>query len=439
MTGKNWQDNFKNVGRLWAGAAKKEINPPSSIKLAGYFGRASETAGLHDPLELNLIWLEDGSTPLIFLTLDLLLFDDPFGQQLKNLLAEEMAIPEASILVAVTHTHSAPAIHDFHGLNFRDHEWEETILAKALGAAKSARNQARRASWAYKAGEIRIVKNRREENGPVDPLFPNLLIIDPRENPVALITGYGCHPVCLDERNLLISADYVGAFRGQIRKYLGLDLPLLFFIGAAGDVNPQERGSFEAARKLGQELLAVTANLLKEMSFSGEIKLNYLEKKVEFALINPFSPEEIQRMIADWEQKLERAKRKPDWLNPAEKTKTQALLFWARELQAALLNSQVPATLSAILAGYRLNDIIIISHPFEIFVSLGQKAREKVKSCLWFASCSHGYGGYLADEEEMKKGGYEFEEAYRYFSLLPLAPQSDQIFLQTASQIVENS
>lgn len=394
--------------------------------------------GIHDPLELNLIWLEDGSTPLIFLTLDLLLFDDPFAQKLKNLLAEELDVPEAFILAAATHTHSAPAIHDFHGLNRRHPDWEEIILAIAVGAAKAARNQARRASWDYKAGEIKIAKNRRKENGPIDPLFPHLFIIDHRKNPVALITGYGCHPVCLDERNLLISADYVGSYRRQLRKYLNLDLPILFFIGAAGDVNPPERGSFEAAQKLGRELMAATASRLKEMSFSSEIKLSQLEKKVDFALINPFSPNEIQTMIVDWEQKLERAKRNPGWLDQAEKTKTQAFLFWAKDLQATFLTGQRPATLMAILAGYRLNDITILSHPFEIFVLLGQKTREKVNSNLWLASCSHGYGGYLADEEEMKKGGAEFEEAYRYFSLLPLAPQSDQTFLQTVSQIFES-
>ncbi len=94
---------------------------------------------------------------------------------MKNLISEELEIPEASILVAATHSHSAPAIHDFHGLNPRLPEWEEIILAGALGAAKAARNQARRASWDYKAGEIRVARNRRRENGPVDPLFPNLL------------------------------------------------------------------------------------------------------------------------------------------------------------------------------------------------------------------------------------------------------------------------
>ncbi len=62
------------MSRLWAGAARNEINPPTSIELGGYFGRFGESAGIHDPLELNLIWLEDDSTPLIFLTLDLLLF-----------------------------------------------------------------------------------------------------------------------------------------------------------------------------------------------------------------------------------------------------------------------------------------------------------------------------------------------------------------------------
>ncbi|MCX7973449.1 MAG: hypothetical protein N3B16_03000 [Candidatus Aminicenantes bacterium] len=426
------------MGRLWAGAANKEINPPPTLPLAGYIRRTGKPTGFHDPLELNICWLEDGATPLIFLTIDVLLFDQGFTEKIKGYLAEELGIPTASILPAATHTHSAPALHDFHGLNVRDSKWEEWVLNMAVATAKKARSQARRSSWSFKSGEIKLAQNRRLKDGPIDSFFPVVFLIDHKEDPVALLTGYGCHPVCLDENNLLISADYVGSFRDQIRRYLGLDLPILFFIGAAGETNPLERGSFEAARKLGQELMAFTASRLKEMSFSSEIKLSHLEKKVKFPLANPFSADEIQRLIFNWEQKMERAEHRPDWLDPAEKAQIQAFLLWAKALKEAFIAKNLPSTLTATLAGYRLNDLTILSHPFEIFASFGQKTREKINLRLWFVSCSHGYEGYLADEEETKKGGYEFEEAYRYFRLLPLAPQAEQVFLRATSQIFEN-
>jgi len=426
------------MGRLWAGAIKKEIHPPLSLPLAGYLERPAETRGIHDPLELNLCWLEDGTAPLIFLTLDLLLFENSFAEKIKKLLAEELQIPAESILPSATHTHSAPAIHDFHGLLPRDPKWEEVLAEITVGAARAARSQARRSSWGFKSQDLKLCQNRRHKDGPVDPFFPILFIIDNRENPVVLISGYGCHPVCLDEKNLLISADYIGAFREQIRKYLGLDLPTLFFLGIAGDVNPPERGSFEAARKLGLELMQATASLLKEISFSNEIKLSSLERRIDFPLSHPFSLEEIRQIILENELKLEQVRKKPSLLDPSEKKLAEAHLAWAKDLEASFLFGKLSTTLTAILAGYRLNDLALFSHPFELLVSVGHKLRQKISSSLWVASCSHGYAGYLADEEEALAGGYEIEEAYRYHSLLPLSPQAEKTFLEAASQIFEN-
>lgn len=426
------------MGRLWAGAIKKEINPPLTLPLAGYLKRPTEVRGLHDPLELNLCWLEDGTTPLIFLTLDVLLFENSFAKKIKELLAEELQIPAESILPAATHTHSAPAIHDFHGLNPRDPEWEEMLAEIAVGAARAARSQARRSSWGFKSQELKLAQNRRRKDGPIDPFFPLLFIIDNRENPVVLISGYGCHPVCLDEKNLLLSADYIGAFREQIRKYLGLDLPTLFFIGTAGDVNPPERGSFEAARKLGLELAAAAASLLKGISFSHEIKIGWLEKRIDLPLSQPFSPEEIRKIILENELKLEQARKKPSFLDPSEKKLAEVHLAWAKDLEASFLSGKLPTTLPVTLTGYRLNDLAIFSHPFELLAQLGHKLRQKISPGLWVASCSHGYAGYLADEEEALAGGYEIEEAYRYHSLLPLSPQAEKTFLEAASQIFEN-
>lgn len=425
------------MGKLWAGASKKEINPPFSLKLAGYLRRQGDTAGLHDPLELNLIWLEDGSTPLIFLTLDLLLFEDNFSQNLRHLLAEEMDLSPSSIVAAATHTHSAPAIHDFHGLYSRDQAWEEFLLATIVGAAREARNKARRAAWDFKKTEIKLAKNRRQENGPIDGFFPHLFIIDHRENPVALVAAYGCHPVCLDENNLLISADYVGAYRDQLRRYLGLDLPVLFFIGAAGDVNPPLRGSFEAAQQFSRELFAATSLLLKEMAFSPDIKLSNLEEKIELPLANPFSLKELEKLIFETETKLERARKKPDFLTTEEKMSLQAHLAWAKDLRSCFQENKLPKAKGAILTGIRFNQVPFLAHPFELFALLGQRLREKIDQNLFLLSYSHGYGGYLADEETALAGGYEIEEAYRFFNLLPLTRQADQIFLEAAIQIFE--
>jgi len=438
LTARGGGVNFLIVGRLWAGAIKKEINPPPTLPLAGYLKRPAEARGLHDPLELNLCWLEDGTTPLIFLTLDVLLFENSFAGKIKALLAEELQIPAESILPSATHTHSAPAIHDFHGLNPRDREWEEMLLEITVGAARAARSQARRSSWGFKSQELTLAQNRRRKGGPIDPYFPILFIIDNRENPVVLISGYGCHPVCLDENNLLFSADYIGAFREQIRKYLGLDLPTLFFIGAAGDVNPPERGSFEAAKKLALELAAAAASLLKGISFSHEIRLGGLERKIDLPLSLPFSLEEIKKFILENELKLEQARKKPFFLDPSEKKLAEAHLAWAKDLEASFLSGKVPTTLTVTLTGYRLNDLPILSHPFELLAQLGHKLRQKITPSLWVASCSHGYAGYLADEEEALAGGYEIEEAYRYHSLLPLSPQAEKTFVEAASHIFEN-
>src|SRR5215469_13984903 len=118
---------------LKAGAAKVEIAPPPGVPLWGYSDRKGPATGTLDPLYARVLVLEVGRQRLGLVSLDL---GRTFGPASLDWLHNATRNDVSFIVVAATHTHSAPVIQDEQPNGVP--AWETSALQKIAKAVVEA-------------------------------------------------------------------------------------------------------------------------------------------------------------------------------------------------------------------------------------------------------------------------------------------------------------
>lgn len=418
------------MGRFRAGVWKTDITPAKGTDLSGYIRRFGSSTSVHDPLWASVLWVSDGNAEVLFVALDVMNMSEEFSARAKEVTAEETGIAKNDIFIAAIHTHSAPGIHVFRDLSHRSIQWEERVLRAVADGAKEARKRSQKALLGTGTGRATIGYNRNKFREGIDPSLTLAGFFDESGDPFSLVANYGCHPVVLAEDNLLISADYVGYFRDQVGNLFTPEITTLFFTGAAGDVDPIERGSFQAAEKLAMVLSEEAKKALDRMKrkSSGEIKTRGIRFKIPYGWFP--SAEEAEKTYEKHLTAYRRALKKGD---KKEAKIQKAFLLWAEELRGAVLTGRLPDSLECELQAAKLGEAFFLAFPFELFSSLAMELRKRIgMPCLFLVGYANGYHGYLADGGAVRRGGYEIEEAFKYTGLLPFSEEAGALFLEKA-------
>src|ERR1043166_4267642 len=94
---------------LQAGAAETVITPPAGIDLTGYGSRPSAATGKHDELYARAVVLEAAGQRLALVSLDILGFEIPDADRLRQRVEAETGVPAEAVLLNCSHTHAGPA------------------------------------------------------------------------------------------------------------------------------------------------------------------------------------------------------------------------------------------------------------------------------------------------------------------------------------------
>jgi len=426
----------KNAGRLRIGFVRKDITPPLPANLSGYIRRFGKATRVHDPLLAHLLLIDNGINKILLISLDILFLSSELSSRLRQAISEELNMDEKNILIAAIHTHSSPGIHTFRDEGIRDKTWEEEVFQTLIKGAAEARQRLEEASTGIGLGSSDIGRNRRKEGGPLDPNLPLICFFDEQDHPLAVIANYGCHPVVLDEKNLLITADYVHYFRKSLSERLSSDVSTLFFTGASGDVDPVERGSFSIAERLGLEIAEEALKIISEMETRTDIDIE--AKEISFKIPYGWVPDvqEAKEAYEYTRRKYEEAMRSG---NRESRKIQKAFLLWAEELKEKALKNELPKSLECRLQCIKLGEAVLLAYPFELFssVSLSLRMKSAVKH-LFMVGYANGYSGYLPDRSSIREGGYEVEEAFKYVGILPFDSNAEELFLEKALSLIES-
>ena len=260
-------------------AAAVDISAQAPTRLAGFAGRRDLAAGVAQPLLASAVVFRDtrGRSQAI-VSLDLLFAGPDLTRRLRAVAANELGMREQDLLVAASHTHSAPpADRGKPALGAVDDAYLERVtgacceLLRTL-AAKPMQPLShrectlhwqgavyRRRRWGLPhltrrgpvmAGIVRAPDRRK----PISRDVRLLELLDERGSRVAVIWSAGCHPSGFPDRSVQ-SPDYVGVVRDRLAAAPGGSVPVIFLQGFAGDLRPDAPDEGSGLRRLARALV----------------------------------------------------------------------------------------------------------------------------------------------------------------------------------------
>lgn len=383
------------------GAAIVDITPPCRLPMAGFAARTQEATGRHDALTIRALVVND--TALV--TVDVIGIDATLSRRVRR----RCALPDHAVTIVATHTHGGPA--SMPGRLFTPtnnaflHALENGII-EAIEKAMAVRQPA--SLLGGMASDPGYAKNRRRSNGPVDHNLPVLRVDNENGIPIAILTSYACHPVVLGADNLNWTGDYPHYVRAELESALP-DAVAFFVTGCAGDVNtghtaaaslsnkPNPERSFSTAKKIGTAIArsAVAAPL---QTLSGDVVATEVNTELQFKQREVGSPDKLAKA----------------WRAQSGSGDVIAHIWadWAQNTMGKNINP-MPVRCTAIhWCGAQ-----IIAMPGELFAQTALDIRASVQSDapLFVIAYADDNPGYIPPQTEFACGGYEVEEAHRFY------------------------
>jgi hypothetical protein len=218
---------------LSAGAAVRVITPDPLLPVSGGFGAPKPASEKRGELTARALVLRNGDTTVAVVVLDCLGFPSVLGDRVR---AKVGRVPPENILVAATHTHSAPdcyAFPDGRGGHTGDLKWMQLACDRAAEALNAAVDALQPASLRVATGEARgkIAYNYYAPD-LYDRRMSVIQLVGTRGKPVATLVNYAIHPEVLGNGVGIVSPDLVGPLCERVEQQAGG--VALFVNGAQG-------------------------------------------------------------------------------------------------------------------------------------------------------------------------------------------------------------
>lgn len=410
---------------LKAGTAITEISPPKGVSLGGYPHHPRYNKGVHDPLYASCLYINDGSTPVVIVTMDLLMYSKKYVKLVREKASAKTGVPKKNIMISCSHSHSAPRA----SLNFTmdamqvgqepNLEYIENLNTKLINLIIDAVSNPFPAKIGIEKGycgkEQGVGGNRRDPKGLSDPEVWVIGVQDLEANWRAVLVRYALHPTFLHSDNFMVSADYPG----YIRKYLNDKKPgsnFLFAQGTSGNQSSRYFRSgptFTEAERVGIMIGKEVINVLNKMKISSQLSLIVKSKEIDIELRKLPNKIEAQRRVsklkAEWDRiKSTKASDRDIWnaelrFLGAEDTLGMVLLQEQGKLN--ILNDELPVEIQLIGIG----DTRIIGIQGELFLEFGLtiQYRAPFTKCFVIELANGVLPGYAATARAYSEGGYE--------------------------------
>lgn len=438
---------------LRAGAAAADITPQVwPVPMSGTFEFRPATAA-HDPLSARALVLDDGATRLAVVLVDNVGLHRELLEEAKRRASLATGIPAERMLVAATHTHSAPparledialrwpkaslapgsdayALYD--AAVEANRQYVEYLVRQIAAAVEQASRRLEPAEIGWAVAELPDhLNNRRwfrkpgtippdpfggttdrvQMNPPVaspdlvapaGPIDPGLTIVSVRTRrgePLALLANYSLHYVGGTPPGQ-VSADYFGEFARRIGERLGAGEKFVGILsnGTSGDVNNIDfrrprpaREPFEQIRLVASSVADRAFEAYQTIHHRRSVELRMAQRELRLALRKP---SEAQLAFARAAVAARDESRLP----------RNARAYARRALAAA----SGPDTVDVPVQAIRIGELGLVAIAFEVFAETGLEIKQKSPLRPTFTiSLANGSYGYLPTPEQHALGGYE--------------------------------
>ncbi|MCY3981574.1 MAG: alkaline ceramidase [Alphaproteobacteria bacterium] len=391
--------------RLRAGVAVVDITPSHGLAMEGFVARSEPANGTHDPLTVRALAVGDS----VLATVDAIGLPAPLSARVRA----AAPVPAAGVMLHATHTHGGPAALPGQMSTEPDSDWMsrlEAAIGEAIARACADRVPAT-LSFAL-AGDPDVARNRRHADGSVDKTLPVLHVDRVDGAPLAVLVNYACHPVALGADNRLWTADYAHFVRTEVEVATGATA--LFVTGCAGDLNTghsaaasvtlaaSEERSFASAERHGRRIAHTALAAAPSRIGAG---VDARESWIDLPLART-ETEPSEALARRWATEADAT---------SDPVRARLIGIWAR--WAADIAPRDLRPIRVRVSWLDWGGLRLIGMPGEIFAATALGIRADLAGPAILAGFCESNPGYFPPREEFEHGGYEVEEAHRYYGL----------------------
>jgi neutral ceramidase len=399
---------------LRVGLAETDITPPVGFPMAGYYHeRLAE--GTIDPLKAKAIVFRQGDMAGALVVCDLIGIATDLSREVKRRTAAKTGIPASNIIIAATHSHTAPDYMKELWLYLGKEDQEplrrayierlidgpvEAILkadakvgefALSSGTAVQDTPVSFNRRFVMRDGSVQTWQSLANPNvvraaGPIDPRIELLVVRGQGDAQVqGVLSSFALH---LDTvGGMRWSADYPFFIEKSLRDSLGADLISIFGTGCCGDINhsnpatPQRNKADQIGNAIGDTIGRRVADLKPLQN----MQLKVFTQNVELPL-QVVGQQEVKRAVEM--VKLIKSGGKVDFLDHVTAYKhlvidqflrqqpfaeTAEHITWGLSRSLTGIGPAIPVEVTAITLG---DEVAIVCLPGEVFVELGMAIKQ---------------------------------------------------------------
>lgn len=439
----------KVVSELRAAAARVKITPPVGVDLSGYAFREGPSEGVHDDLWCRALVLDDGTTRLALMALDLLGLDFPLDAALREAVAQAAGTAPEHILLNCSHTHAGPSVaRRLAGLGEPNESYIAGLPGLAAEAAAAAASGLGPVALAWGEAPLRAGINRRERTGDgrirlgrnprglADERVRVVRVGADGQEPTAVIFQHACHGTTLGRENRMISSEWMGAACEEVVRRLATAAIPIFLQGCCGQINPDAtKPSFEEVDRLGAEVGDAVAAALESAEPLPGTPLSARLGRIELPLQHPVSPDAAHTNLSKAKDQLATACREGAHRYAVRSHESQ-VCYAAMVLDLAERGGRGQSLPFAVQA-MGIGELALVALSGEVFlefahqIEAGSPFRHTV-----VLGYSNGCTGYVPTAEAFREGGYEAADSFNWYGTLPLAPEAGEVMVDAALQML---
>jgi len=411
------------IQKIKAGASNVDITPRQSHFLFGYPFVERMSTGVHDVLLSSALYITNGRMQVLFISNDVIYIAKDSVLRIRKEVSVKTGIPASHILIAATHTHSAPVTAEvLISVNDPivprvDQDYLRFMEESSVKAAFQAFERAESAKIGFVTGDATGVgTNRHDPKGPKDMEVPAMLVRNLNYETIACMLICNMHPTILHENSTLYSSDFPHYTRIFLQDYLGKTCTVVYFTGTAGNQSPRhvtKSNTFEEAERIGKIVAdAVISQLEKSVHFSADVSI-YLRHKFTDLPKRQFPSVEWAEYHRDSLKKhfdqLQNSSKDIRVIRTAEVNwfGSEELLFLSSLAQSNGLDRAYETILPAEIQIIKIGDRTFIAWPGEVFVEYGLELKKQFSKISLITYANGELQGYLVTKEANDKGFYE--------------------------------
>ncbi|MCO6458080.1 MAG: neutral/alkaline non-lysosomal ceramidase N-terminal domain-containing protein [Pirellulaceae bacterium] len=458
-------------GTLLVGLAEEDITPPVGFPMAGYYHeRLAE--GTIDPLQAKAVYWSDGQSAAALVVCDLIGVATDLSREIRRRAAEQTGLSQSHIVVAATHSHTAPDYMKELYLKLGGESQDaaraayiERLIERPVAAIVRARAAAEPTGvhvgtatqgepvsfnrrFVMRDGSVRTWMNLDHSDvvraaGPIDPQIGLLAFRDQRDALRGVLSNFALHLDTVGGQRW--SADYPHFIAQALRQAAGNEVVSIFATGCCGDINHVDPRRRERNKSdlIGNSLGASIRGQLDQLAPLTDPRVVVKSRVVPLPLEDA-TREEVERAV----QVLQAARRGDrveffDHVTAYKKllldqfrhsppyAPTAELVTWGLSRSLAGVGETLPAEVTVITLG---DEVALVCLPGEVFVELGLAIKQaspfRTTLVIELANCVETI--YVPHRAAYAGGSYEVTNS-------ALQPGSGELLVETALALLREA